>query len=94
MKGLERLIKKCDECKLNECINCEISWEEVQKIKKLVARVTELEEDIEKEKTHYEFARDLIERYYNLVNTIFKMYSDNFIPKSKIREKIEELKRI
>ena len=31
----DKLIKKCDECKLNECINCEISWTEVVSIKKI-----------------------------------------------------------
>ena len=31
----DKLIKECDECKLNECINCEISWTEVDSIKKI-----------------------------------------------------------
>lgn len=93
-KTIIKLIEKCDNCKLNECINCEISYTEVQEIKKLVYRVTELEQNIEKEKTYYEFAKDLIEKYHNLVNNIFKICSDNYIPKSKIREKIEELENI
>jgi len=43
-KSIIKLIEKCDNCKLNECINCEISWAEVQEIKKLLDRVKELEE--------------------------------------------------
>lgn len=89
-KSIIKLIEKCDNCKLNECINCEISYIEIQEIKKLLNRVTELKQDIEKQKTYYEFARELIEKYHNLINNIFKICSDNYIPKGKIREKIEE----
>ena len=71
-KTIIKLIEKCDNCKLNECINCEISYTEVQEIKKLVDRVTELEQDIEKQKTYYEFAKDLIEKYYNFTNKILR----------------------
>lgn len=42
-KTIIKLIEKCDNCKLNECINCEISYTEVQEIKKLVDRVKDLE---------------------------------------------------
>lgn len=35
IQEVDELIKKCDECKLNECINCEISWTEVVSIKKI-----------------------------------------------------------
>lgn len=35
IQEVDKLIKKCDECKLNECINCEISWTEVVSIKKI-----------------------------------------------------------
>lgn len=35
IQKVDKLIKKCDECKLNECINCEISWTEVVSIKKI-----------------------------------------------------------
>ena len=35
IQEVDKLIKKCDECKLNECINCEISWTEVISIKKI-----------------------------------------------------------
>ena len=31
------LIKQCDECRLNECINCEHSWADIQEIKKQLA---------------------------------------------------------
>lgn len=35
IQEVDKLIKKCDECKLNECINCKISWTEVVSIKKI-----------------------------------------------------------
>lgn len=46
IKSLENLIKKCDECNLNECINCEISCNQVQSIKKLYETYKELEEKV------------------------------------------------
>lgn len=36
IKTIEKLITRCEECKLKECINCEISWTEVEAIKKLL----------------------------------------------------------
>lgn len=36
IKIIEKLIKKCENCKLNECVNCEISWEEMGAIKELI----------------------------------------------------------
>lgn len=33
---IARLIKKCDECKMNECIGCEICWGDVQEIAELI----------------------------------------------------------
>lgn len=35
-EDLKRLIKRCDECKLNECINCEISYSDIQTIEHLI----------------------------------------------------------
>ena len=58
-------------------------------IENVINRVKELEQDVEKEKIYYKFAKDLIEKYYKLVNDIFKMNSENFIAKSKIKEKID-----
>lgn len=43
-EDLKRLIKKCDECKLNECINCEISYSDIQTIKHLIKAYKELKE--------------------------------------------------
>lgn len=43
-EDLKRLIKKCDECKLNECINCEISYSDIQTIKYLIKAYKDLKE--------------------------------------------------
>lgn len=45
---LQRLIDRCDKCDLAECINCEISWTEVQALKGLLDQYNNLKE-IEKE---------------------------------------------
>nr|DAH37193.1 MAG TPA: hypothetical protein [Caudoviricetes sp.] len=36
IQRIKKLIKKCDDCKLNECINCGISWSEVSTIRRLL----------------------------------------------------------
>lgn len=38
IKIIQDLVDKCEKCKLNECINCEISWIEVQIIKELLKK--------------------------------------------------------
>lgn len=37
---LEKLVDKCDGCDFSECINCEISWTEVQALKDLLNSYT------------------------------------------------------
>lgn len=49
---LQRLIDRCDKCDLAECINCEISWTEVQALKGLLDlynNLKEIEEEHRKE---------------------------------------------
>ena len=41
---LQRLIDRCDKCDLAECINCEISWTEVQALKGLLDKYNNLKE--------------------------------------------------
>ena len=42
---IERLIDRCNACKLNQCENCEINWVEVQAIGKMLERYKYLEEN-------------------------------------------------
>lgn len=67
-EDLERLIKRCDECKLNECINCEISYSDIQTIKHLIKAYKELKEENEKLKSdnlEYQRTQDIFdERTY------------------------------
>jgi len=78
---LERLLKRCNECKLSECINCEISWNEVQVIENLLKerqsdkeRIKDLEEINEAHKKENGELREIVEKQQSL-----------------IKEKIEEL---
>lgn len=41
IKELQKLINRCEECWLKECINCEINWTQVQAIKKIVSAYKE-----------------------------------------------------
>ena len=38
IKIIQDLVDRCEKCKLDECINCEISWIEVQVIKELLKK--------------------------------------------------------
>lgn len=35
IKTIKNLIERCNECKLNACITCDICWSEVQAIEKM-----------------------------------------------------------
>lgn len=48
IQRVENLIKKCDNCKLNECINCEVSWSETASIRRLLDAYIELSKENEK----------------------------------------------
>lgn len=75
IETLEDLIKKCDECNLNECINCEISWTQVQSIKKVHLSYKQLKEIAE-----------LKEENRTQRSQLNSAFSNGFIHKSKIEE--------
>lgn len=98
MKEIERLIKKCDECKLNECINCEISYTDIQTIKHLIQAYKDLEEIEESHRKENgelrEKIKELEERLDETLNANLALAQGNAdsIPVSLVEEKIEELK--
>ena len=44
---IKHLIERCNECKLNTCITCDITWSEVQAIEKQQAEIETLKRDFE-----------------------------------------------
>ena len=53
IEKVENLIKRCDECKLKECINCETNYTEITSIKRIVdsyKRLLKEDEILKKEK--------------------------------------------
>lgn len=65
IQKVDKLIKKCDECKLNECINCEISWTEVVSIKKITdeyKKVLKINEVLLKENEEIKIKNSAIKR--------------------------------
>lgn len=101
-EDLKRLIKKCDECKLNECINCEISYSDIQTIKHLIKAykdLKEIEENHRQENGELRIKLDDKETELQILKDDIKadeiMYKDelleNYIPISLVQEKIEEL---
>lgn len=77
IEKIENLIKKCDKCKLKECINCEISWNEVQAIKRFHKAYKELEEKNKKK---------------SIEIICYQEELENSIPVSLVEEAIEEIK--
>ena len=45
----KELLNKCDNCKLKECITCEFTWTDIQKIKKYVENIETTNETLDKE---------------------------------------------
>ena len=97
IQKVEKLIKKCDECKLNECINCEVSWTEVTSIKKIIdeyKRVLGINEVLLKENEELKFKERsrIIGKYgeieiHDLIN---KTLSKDYIPVQKVKDKMEK----
>lgn len=79
IEKIENLIKKCDKCKLKECINCEISWNEVQAIKRFHKAYKELEEKNKKK---------------SIEIICYQEELENSIPVSLVEEKIEEINKL
>lgn len=78
IKLLESQIQTCKECKFATCEQCEISWREVKAIENLKARNKKLEYE---NKT----LKGFVSSIYN------ETPEEDYIPKSKVKEKIEEL---
>lgn len=57
----------------------------------LINKADEIIEKYKELKTHYEIICDDLEEH-NLIYTDTPEFEDNYIPKSKVKEKIEELK--
>lgn len=98
IKRIENLIKKCDDCNLKECIQCDISWSEIQLIKEFYKSYKILKEENEDLKMKIQFiSKNNIDDLYEkaLVKTMTKFLNNNikedYIPVSKIKEKIKEL---
>lgn len=60
---IQEMIKKCDECKLPECIQCEYSWSDVQEIKEEVKKFLPQDKKLEWNVLAYNFNTNEIINY-------------------------------
>lgn len=105
IQEVDKLIKKCDECKLNECINCEISWTEVISIKKITdeyKKILKMNEVLLKE--NKELKNKIMEKELEIIGKeedtkasmreIIEQYytaNENCITKQKIKDIIDRI---
>ena len=99
IEKVENLIKRCDECKLKECINCETNYTEITSIKKIVdsyKRLLKEDETLKKEKEQaWEEWNNLEQGSYEteqkLKQQIKELQKENEELKNKIMEKELEI---
>lgn len=94
IEKVENLIKKCDECKLKECINCETNWTEITSIKRIVDSYKKvLKENEELKENDNKYTIHLTDEQYNMV---IEIVQDDINRKwiQKLKDKIEELNKL
>ena len=80
-KEVKELLNKCDNCKLKECIGCEFTYVDIQKIKKYVENIETLNET-------YQVINELSEREIKKLEQ-----KESMLDKltDKLKERIKEL---
>lgn len=68
----EQLIKKCDECKINECINCEISWTEIVSTRRLIEDYKRVSEENEQLRTEVNSLKKENEELHKGINSLMQ----------------------
>lgn len=91
IEKVENLIKRCDECKLKECINCETNYTEITSIKRIVDSYKRVLKENEKLKYKVEGQECVIETQAHneeVYERIFKrLEKENEELKSKLENK-------
>jgi hypothetical protein len=81
IEKVENLIKRCDECKLKECINCETNWTEITSIKRIV-------DSYKKVLKENELAKQSLIKNSNIADERNNLLVEN----QKLKQENEELK--
>ena len=93
---LEKLVERCKECKFACCEQCEINNTQVKAIENLLLELKGTKIDLKLQETENE---NLIKEYKELeeedlkIRATFILSLKDYIPKSKVKEKIEELEK-
>lgn len=80
----EQLLNKCDNCKLKECIGCEFTWTDIQKIRKYIQELEQKESILDKVT---EFVKNYINDKQNEYEAIFESYVCQTDEDEHIKEK-------
>lgn len=84
IKRIQRLIERCNKCKLKQCENCEISWNDVKAIEEILKYIEDLEKTNEYQA---ELINDTYINYNDLEFTRIKRRN------RELEQEIEELKK-
>ncbi len=86
---IESILNKCDNCNLSECINCEMSYEDRQKIKKYIDKLeTEIAEHVYWESTPFAKIKDLYIAKDKIKQVVEKIKEYRDTAKEQIEEDI------
>lgn len=84
LKRIECLIERCNQCKLNACITCDICWSEVKAIETVLNLVKKQQEEIEhqiekrnNQKAELAILNEKQKEFNKLINTV-KSYKGMF----------------
>lgn len=94
MKWIEKIIKKCDDCGLHECIACEICWTEVQAIQHILSDYKKLQEEFKQVDHECERLEEkevrLIKENEQLRTEVNSVKKDNGELKDKVIDRMAE----
>ena len=75
---IKELLNKCDNCKLKECIACEFTWTDIQKIKKYIENIETTNETLDKECSRLEQKESILDKVTDKLKEVNKKYKNEY----------------
>lgn len=91
IEKIENLIKRCDECKLKECINCETNYTEITSIKRIVDSYKRLLKENEELKNNKTLVEKILDKGKGFTLQQTQYIWEHYIPVQKIKDIIDRI---